>query len=159
MGLSFVLDESCTHLDVHVTWGDYRRERGDRPDDVVDDEADDKPNGQLGRTSWVRYPRETWVRRLNIPAIGRMARIPLSKAQGSSETVVEGFEDPDVVLDGVVHQVNAQRAVSLFLVNRIKNLSYRIGAKMKGGCYRVGSKSCRAIATVLFLHDHAKQDL
>ena len=134
MGLSFVLDESCTHLDVHVTWGDYRRERGDRPDDVVDDEADDKPNGQLGRTSWVRYPRETWVRRLNIPAIGRMARIPLSKAQGSSETVVEGFEDPDVVLDGVVHQVNAQRAVSLFLVNRIKNLSYRIGAKMKGGC-------------------------
>jgi hypothetical protein len=28
LGLSFVLDEHCTHLDAVMTWGDYRRERG-----------------------------------------------------------------------------------------------------------------------------------
>jgi hypothetical protein len=35
---------------------------------------------------------------------------------------VEGFDAPDVVLEGVVHQVKTQRAVSLFLVNRRQKL-------------------------------------
>jgi hypothetical protein len=135
IGLSFVLDHSCTHIDVHVTWGDYRREGGSNEEETPNHNPQDEelavPNAeqsssispkQSRSTAWVRYPRETWVRGLRIPESGRLPRTPLSQARVPSETKLEGFDAPDVVLEGVVHQVKTQRAVSLFLVNRRQKL-------------------------------------
>jgi hypothetical protein len=136
IGLSFVLDHSCTHVDVHVTWGDYRREGApsahETPNDGSQDEGPASPNveenssiaseRQPRSAAWVRYPREAWVRGLRIPESGRLPRTPLSQALLPSETKLEGFDAPDVVLEGVVHKVKTHRAVSLFLVNRRQKL-------------------------------------
>jgi Helicase conserved C-terminal domain len=135
IGLSFILDEPCKSLDVRVTWGDYRRE-GDVEDtgetdrrphpsedqrDVVGAEANSERAPRSG-SAWQRYPRETLVRQIPVPKPGRLRQIPLSQAQVPAGIIVDGFEDPNIVLEGVVHQVGLQRAVSLFIVNRRQKL-------------------------------------
>lgn len=102
MGLSFLVDESAEGLRIHVTWGDYLRE-----------------SDGAGSTFWRRYPREAVVDGLRITAVGPLPRILLSpSASRAAGVVVSGVDDPEIALEGVVHDFAGYRAVSLFLVNR-----------------------------------------
>ncbi len=102
MGLSFLVDGSVGALRVNVAWGDYRREK--------DPEAG---------TVWRRHPREGVADGLPIAAPGAIARILLSpSATNPAGVVISGVDDPEVALEGVVHDFAGYRAVSLFLVNR-----------------------------------------
>lgn len=102
MGLSFLVDGSVDALRVNVAWGDYRREK--------DPEAG---------TVWCRHPRAGVVDGLPIAAPGTIARILLSpSATNPAGVVISGVDDPEIALEGVVHDFAGYRAVSLFLVNR-----------------------------------------
>ncbi len=102
MGLSFMIDVSVQRLRVHVTWGDYRREK--------DAEVD-----QL----WRRYPRDGVVDGLPVGTPGAIPRTLLSSASTNVLGVqISGVDDPEIALEGVVHDFAGYRAVSLFLVNR-----------------------------------------
>src|SRR5262249_53784312 len=97
------------------------------PSDDILSSSDFRQSGrgssERGWTSaWQRYPRETVLRRIPIPPSGRFPRIPLDQAQAPAGTRIEGLQDSAITLEGVVHQVGRQRAVSLFLVNRRQKL-------------------------------------
>ena len=101
MGLSFLVDESVDVLRVQVTWGDYSREKN-----------------QDGHTAWRRHSREGIVDGLSI-AKSNIPRISLSPSASNPPGVgVSGVDDPEIALEGVVHDFAGYRAVSLFLVNR-----------------------------------------
>lgn len=124
MGLSFILDPKCKQLDVRLTWGDYLREGSDggsRSEADGSDDAEIEKSGRSGAT-WQRHPRETWVRRVRIPDSGRIPRIPLNQNQSSAAGEISGFEDASISLEGVVHKLGEQVAVSLFVVNRRQKL-------------------------------------
>ena len=102
MGLSFLVDQSVDVLRVEVVWGDYKREK--QPD---------------GGTAWRRYPRMGVVDGLPISSSGKIPHILLSpSASNPSSVIVSGVDDPEITLEGVVHDFAGHRAVSLFLVNR-----------------------------------------
>jgi len=135
IGLSFILDEHCSFLDVRVTWGDYRREGGAEGAEETDleigtSESQSDAAGEISSSKqerepgfvWQRYQRETLIRKIPIPNSGRIHQLPLTQAGAPDGTILEGFEDQNVVLEGVVHQVGSQRAVSLFVVNRRQKL-------------------------------------
>ena len=104
-GLSFLIDASLTELKVEVSWGDYRREKGET----------DKGFG------WRRYERKGIVEGIPVGTVGKLPRITLSPAPfaaNPSGVHVLGIDDLEVVLEGVIHEFSGYRAVSLFLVNR-----------------------------------------
>jgi hypothetical protein len=102
-GISFLLDERVRSLAVKVDWGDYKRER----------------NETTNTTIWRRHPRAAAVAGLPVSRSGVIPRIALSpSAENPPGVVVSGVDDPEVTLDGVVHEFSGYRAVSLFLVNR-----------------------------------------
>ncbi len=105
-GLSFLIDGNVKILRAKVSWGDYRRE---------------KKEGSEGGTSaiWRRYHREGVIDGIPVGTTGTIPRIVLSPlARNPTETVVTGVDDPEIALEGVVHDFAGYRAVSLFLVNR-----------------------------------------
>jgi hypothetical protein len=105
-GLSFLVDANVQVLCAKVSWGDYRRE---------------KAEGSEGSTStiWRRYHREAVVDGIRVGSAGTIERIVLSpSAKNPTGTVVTGVDDPEIALEGVVHDFAGYRAISLFLVNR-----------------------------------------
>lgn len=104
-GLSFLIDADVQVLRAKVSWGDYRRE---------------KAEGVEGTTTiWRRYHREAVIDGIPVGAAGSIERIALSQsAKNRTGTVVSGVDDPEIVIEGVVHDFAGYRAVSLFLVNR-----------------------------------------
>lgn len=101
IGLSFLVEPSTTSLRARVTWGDYKREKGDED-----------------KTVWRRYAREAVVTGIPVNKPGTVPRIPLSQAQAPAGVAITGIDDPEITLDGVVHDLDGSRAISLFLVNR-----------------------------------------
>lgn len=104
-GLSFLIDSDVQELRAKVSWGDYRRE---------------KVEGSEGATTvWRRYPRDAVVDGIRVGAPGTIERILLSSAaKNPAGAVVTGIDDPEIALEGVVHDFAGYRAISLFLVNR-----------------------------------------
>lgn len=100
MGLSFLVDGKVDHVNVEVRWGDYKRER-------VEEE-----------TVWKRYPRSGAVTGIPVGVSGKIPAIPLSPRLAPTGVSVSGIDDPEICLEGVVHDFAGYRAVSLFLVNR-----------------------------------------
>ena len=100
MGLSFLVDETVTHLKVEVSWGDYQREKIDQA------------------TVWKRYPRACTVVGVPVGALGKLPAIPLSPHTAPPGVTVTGVDDLEIRIEGVVHSFAGYRAVSLFLVNR-----------------------------------------
>ncbi len=107
-GLSFLVDAKTQALRAKVSWGDYRREKAA------------KAEGAEGTTTiWRRYNREVVIDGIRVGAVGSIERIVLSpSAKNATGTVVTGVDDPEIALEGVVHDFAGYRAVSLFLVNR-----------------------------------------
>lgn len=101
-GLSFLVDRTTSELTATVTWGDYKREKH-----------------QQTVAMWHRHPRKVVVEGIPISKPGTIARIVLSPSSERSTGVkVVGDDDPEITLDGVVHEFAAYRAISIFLVNR-----------------------------------------
>lgn len=101
-GLSFLLDPDVEQVDVELSWGDY------------------EPEGDPS-IKWHRRPRQGKVTGVPVNHSGKLPSIPLHPAHLSAEHTgvsVEGLEDVDVRLEGVVSEFGGYRAVSLFLVNR-----------------------------------------
>ena len=87
---------------VCVSWGDYKRKKSD-----------------AGGYVWQRHSREGRVDGIGIASAGKISQIKLSASGASAAGVtVSGIDDPEVTLEGVVHELAQYRAVSLFLVNR-----------------------------------------
>lgn len=108
-GLSFLVDPAIQDLSVTVSWGDYCREKDDSNASV-----------------WRRYPRAGVVEGLSVAGVGPLPRITLSPtASNPSGVAVSGVDDPEIVLEGIVHDFAGYRAVSLFLVNRRTKRSSR----------------------------------
>ena len=103
IGLSFLVDTSVEVLRARVSWGDYGREKS--PNDVG--------------TVWRRRAREGLVDGIPIAPPGAVPRIQLSpSAPNPAGIAISGVDDPEVVIEGVVHDFAGYRAVSLFVVNR-----------------------------------------
>ncbi|GAA5512701.1 hypothetical protein Dcar01_01419 [Deinococcus carri] len=101
-GLSFLLDTGVQQVDVELSWGDY------------------EPEGDSSIT-WHRRPRQGKVTGLRVNQTGKLPSIPLHPEGLGADHVgveVEGLQDNDVRLEGVVSEFGGYRAVSLFLVNR-----------------------------------------
>jgi hypothetical protein len=107
MGLSFLVDGGVDGLKVKVAWGDYKREK-------IEGEEEEEEEG----TIWQRYHREGEILDVPIGSAGSIPRIPLSQSQAPAGITINGIDDPEITLEGVVHEVDGWRAVSLFLVNR-----------------------------------------
>ncbi|MXV95495.1 MAG: hypothetical protein F4Y07_09955 [Gemmatimonadetes bacterium] len=105
MGLSFLIDASVDRLSVKFSWGDYRWE--------------DTRHGH----AWKRYHRQGLVTGLPVRGAGTMKPLPLSPKSAPDDILVEGVDDPEIRLEGVVHEFSGCRAVSLFLVNRRTRVS------------------------------------
>jgi hypothetical protein len=102
MGMSFLIDASVQSLRVLVAWGDYYRE-------------DDDKEGPI----WRRYPRDGVVDGLPVGTPGAIPRTLLSPTStNASGVTISGVDDPEIALEGVVHDFAGYRAASLFLVNR-----------------------------------------
>ena len=124
MGLSFVLNDTCDKVDVHIEWGQYLRaeEAPERPPMEGSDESEegegqwDAP--QRSKFVWRREQREGVVRGLDVSKKGPVAEVKLHPKTAPPGVRVEGLEDSDVCVQGVVYEIHGQRAVSLFLVNQ-----------------------------------------
>lgn len=104
MGLSFLVDLKIKSLKVEVSWGDYKREKQDE---------------NSRQTVWRRYPREAIVSGIDISSRKKIGPIALTKDQPSDFSVsVTGIDDPEIFIEGIVHNFSDYRAISLFLVNR-----------------------------------------
>lgn len=109
-GLSFLVDPSVSALEVRVEWGDYKRERDEVRSAAV----------------WQRYQRAGVVSGISIAEAGTLKSVTLSPIlENPPGVAVVGINDPEVTLEGVVHQLSGYRAVSLFLVNRRKRGALR----------------------------------
>jgi hypothetical protein len=119
MGLSFVLNDICDKLDVHIEWGQYHRaeEAAEHPIDEGDEGEGEWNAQQRSKFIWRREQRKGVVRGLNVSTKGTVAEVRLHPKAAPDGVSVEGLEDSDVCIQGVVYEIHGQRAVSLFLVN------------------------------------------
>jgi hypothetical protein len=102
MGLSFLVDATVKSLRVLVSWGDYRREKAAE-----------------GGKVWRRHQRKGVVNGLRVDTSGPLHRVVLSPSTANPvDVVVADVDDPEIALEGVVHDFAGYRAVSIFLVNR-----------------------------------------
>lgn len=124
MGLSFVLNDTCDKVDVHIEWGQYLRaeEAPERPPiegtDESEEDEDQWDAPQRSKFVWRREQREGVVRGLDVSKKGPVAEVKLHPKTPPPGVNVEGLEDSDVCVQGVVYEIHGQRAVSLFLVNQ-----------------------------------------
>jgi hypothetical protein len=104
-GLSFLVEPNVQVLRAKISWGDYRLEKFDGDE------------GTANR--WRRHPREAVVDGIPVGVAGSIGRILLSPSvQNPTGVIVNGVDDPEIVLEGIVHNFIGYRAISLFLVNR-----------------------------------------
>jgi len=101
-GLSFLISPEIDTLNVTVTWGDYAREA----------------NEEEGGIHWQRYAQKTIVEGIRVGATGTIPQVALSSKHTPAGVTVTGTDDEELTLEGVVHDIDGERAVSLFLVNR-----------------------------------------
>lgn len=125
MGLSFVLNDTCDKVDVHIEWGQYFRAEPAPEHPPTDEEGDDSDEGEAewnapfrSKFVWRREQREGVVRGLDVSKKGPVAEMKLHPNTAPPGVRVEGLEDSDVCVQGVVYEIHGQRAVSLFLVNQ-----------------------------------------
>jgi hypothetical protein len=123
IGLSFIVAPAHPHLDVKLQWGDYLREKADRsPASKEDDDDTEQAEGDRGGATWQRHSRETRITRITLPTSGRIPKIVLDPNSNNGGAIVSGFHDSSICLEGVVHKIGSQLAVSLFVVNRRQKL-------------------------------------
>jgi hypothetical protein len=120
MGLSFVLNDTCDRVDVHIEWGQYLRaeEAPERPEDESEGDQGQWDAPQRSKFVWRREQRKGLVRGLDVSKTGPVAEVKLHPKTAPPGGRVEGLEDSDVCVQGVVYEIHGQRAVSLFLVNQ-----------------------------------------
>ncbi len=120
MGLSFVLNDTCDKVDVHIQWGQYLRaeEASAPPENESEEEGAQREAERRSKFIWRRERREGVVRGLDVSKKGPVAEVKLDPKTAPPGVRVEGLEDSDVCVQGVVYEIHGQRAVSLFLVNR-----------------------------------------
>ncbi|MDF1788865.1 MAG: DISARM system helicase DrmA [Verrucomicrobiales bacterium] len=120
MGLSFVLNDTCDKVDVHIEWGQYLRaeEAPERSMEGGDEDEGQWDAPQRSKFVWRREKRKGVVRRLNVSKKGPIAEVKLHPNTAPPGVTVEGLEDSDVCIQGVVYEIHGQRAVSLFLINQ-----------------------------------------
>lgn len=120
MGLSFVLDDTCDLVDLHIEWGQYLRaeEAPERPESEADEDESQWDAPQRSKFVWRREIRRGVVRGLDVSKKGPVAEVKLHPNAAPIGVSIEGLEDSDVCVQGVVYEIHGQRAVSLFLVNR-----------------------------------------
>lgn len=117
MGLSFVLNDTCDKVDVRVKWGQYlRSEEAAQRAENEDEDQWDAP--QRSKFVWRREQREGVVRNLDVSKKGPVSEVKLHPKISPPGVRVEGLEDSEVCVQGVVYEIQGQRAVSLFLVNQ-----------------------------------------
>lgn len=118
MGLSFVLNDTCEKINISIDWGQYYRAEQAKEHDEKDEEDNyDAPN--RSEFVWRREQRQGVVRNLDISNKGPLAEIKLhTKYSVASGVIIEGLEEEEVCIQGIVYEVHGQRAVSLFLVNQ-----------------------------------------
>ena len=79
MGLSFVINDTCDKVDVHIEWGQYlRAEEAPEPDEDETEEDEgqwDAP--QRSKFVWRREQREGVARGLNVSKKGEVAEVKL----------------------------------------------------------------------------------
>ena len=95
IGLSFVVDESVTHVNVKATWGRYER---------VDSETQINEKSGNPKKVWKRVHVEEAIPKLAIN-VDRISKRELNP------------EQPNVYLQGLTRVRDGQRIVSVFLVN------------------------------------------
>lgn len=117
MGLSFVLDDDCKKVDVHIKWGQYLRAE-EAPEHKDEDEEDQYDAPQRSKYIWRREQRDGTVRNLDVSKKGPVTEVKLDPTDAPVGIVVEGITESDVCIQGVVYEIHGQRAVSLFLVNQ-----------------------------------------
>lgn len=120
MGLSFVLNDTCNKVDVHIEWGQYLRaeEAPEHPKDESEESEGEWNAQQRSKFIWRRELRKGVVRALDVSKKGPVAEVKLNPKTAPVGVSVEGLEDSDVCIQGVVYEIHGQRAVSLFLVNQ-----------------------------------------
>lgn len=122
MGLSFVLDDTCDEIDVHIAWGQYYRaeeapERNEVGDGYDEDETEWN-SSQRSKFIWRREPRQGVVRNLIVGNKGPLPEVKLHPKHAPAGIKVEGLAEEEVCIQGVVYEIHGQRAISLFLVNQ-----------------------------------------
>ena len=123
MGLSFVLDDTCDKIDVHIDWGQYYRaeeapERNETGDGYDEDETEWN-SSQRSKFIWRRETRQGVVRNLSVGNKGPLPEVKLhSNHKAPAGVTVEGLTEEEVCIQGVVYEIHGQRAISLFLVNQ-----------------------------------------
>lgn len=117
MGLSFVLDDVCEKLDVHIEWGQYLRAE-EAPEYPDDDEVEGWDEPQSSKFIWRREQRQGVARSIPVGNKGPIAEIKLHPSSAPVGVTIEGLEEEDICIQGVVYEIHGQRAVSIFLVNQ-----------------------------------------
>ncbi|TGN73465.1 helicase [Bradyrhizobium yuanmingense] len=150
IGLSFIVEPSCRHLDVRLTWGDYIREQVDNAYLVAEDADEvEQSENPRGGAIWQRHSRETQISKIALPPAGRLPKIVLDSNLKNAGAIISGFQDASICLEGVVHKVGAQFAVSLFVVNRRQKLELSNRNKderwMLQVCMEVSASDNRAV--------------
>jgi hypothetical protein len=116
MGLSFVLDDTCDKIDVHINWGQYyRAEEAPEHDETEDEQWNES---QRCKFIWRREPRQGVVHNLGVNKVGPLPEVKLHPKHAPTGVTVAGLSEDEVCVQGVVYEIHGQRAVSLFLVNQ-----------------------------------------
>jgi hypothetical protein len=118
MGLSFVLDDSCTNVDVHIDWGQYLRAEEAIEREEGEEEEEGWEGEQKSKFVWRRELRKGVIRNLDVSKKGPVTEVQLHPKPVPPGVTVEGLNEPEVCVQGVVYEIHGQRAVSLFLVNQ-----------------------------------------
>jgi hypothetical protein len=120
MGLSFVLDDTCDKVDVHIEWGQYHRaeEAPERLENEGEEDEDEWDAPQRSKFVWRREQRRGIVRGLDVSKKGPVTEVKLHPKSAPPGVSVEELEDSDICIQGVVYEICGQRAISLFLVNQ-----------------------------------------
>ncbi|CRM20077.1 DISARM system helicase DrmA [Pseudomonas sp. 44 R 15] len=120
MGLSFVINDTCDKVDIHVEWGQYLRaeEAPERSEDGSEEGSSEWNASQRSKFIWRREQRTGVVRGLNVSKTGAVNVIKLHPKYAPVGVTIEGLEESEVSIQGVVYKIHGQRAVSLFLVNQ-----------------------------------------
>ena len=149
IGLTALLDPEVRHIDVHVSWGDYRTEPPleefvllPEPTPEEGDEPGKKQRVERPPVDWVRTPKERSVRLDITDGRGKPVWIPDSAAEqrpGGGLTLethsrVFSYARPDGSMERV-------RALTVFLINRrarvhryYADVSYTFQARLELKC-------------------------
>ncbi|ABV86600.1 DISARM system helicase DrmA [Shewanella pealeana] len=122
MGLSFVINDTCDKVDVYIEWGQYyRAEEAPERNEVGDGYDEDEREWNSSQRSlfiWRRESCKGTVRGLDLSKKGPITEVKLHPKFAPADVTVEGLDEAEVCIQGIVYEIHGQRAVSLFLVNQ-----------------------------------------